>query len=104
MTGQKYDKVYEAYQQSVYRDGRNPTFWCSIVVLYFQVSQYHDALDAYSRVIRINPYILEVWFDLGSLYESCNNQISDTIDAYARPAELDLTTAFHQLPPLRSAY
>ena len=91
MAGQKYNKAYEAYQQAVYRDGRNPTFWCSIGVLYFQINQYRDALDAYSRAIRINPYISEVWFDLGSLYESCNNQISDAIDAYARAAELDPT-------------
>ncbi|KAG9089800.1 hypothetical protein FRC06_001389 [Ceratobasidium sp. 370] len=28
-------------------------------------------------------------FDLGSLYKSCNNQISDAIDIYARAAELD---------------
>ena len=89
MAGQKYNKAYEAYQQAVYRDGRNPTFWCSIGVLYFQINQYRDALDAYSRAIRINPYIPEVWFDLGSLYESCNNQIGDAIDAYARAAELD---------------
>jgi len=89
MASQKYNKAYEAYQQAVYRDGRNPTFWCSIGVLYFQINQYRDALDAYSRAIRINPYISEVWFDLGSLYESCNNQISDAIDAYARAAELD---------------
>lgn len=89
MAGQKYNKAYEAYQQAVYRDGRNPTFWCSIGVLYFQISQYRDALDAYSRAIRINPYISEAGFDLGSLYESCNNQITDAIDANARAAELD---------------
>jgi len=89
MAGQKYNKAYEAYQQAVYRDGRNPTFWCSIGVLYFQINQFRDALDAYSRAIRINPYISEVWFDLGSLYESCNNQITDAIDAYARAFELD---------------
>ena len=35
MAGQKYNKAYEAYQQAVYCDGRNPTFWCSIGVLYF---------------------------------------------------------------------
>ncbi|KAI0040507.1 TPR-like protein [Auriscalpium vulgare] len=67
MAGQKYNKAYEAYQQAVYRDGRNPTFWCSIGVLYFQINQYRDALDAYS-----------LWFDLGN-----------AIDAYARAAELD---------------
>ncbi|KAH7909345.1 hypothetical protein BJ138DRAFT_1011024, partial [Hygrophoropsis aurantiaca] len=84
MAGQKYNNAYEAYQQAVYRDGRNQTFWCSISVLYFQINQFHDALNPYSRAIRINPNVPEVWFDLGSLYKSCNNQISDAIDPYAR--------------------
>lgn len=91
MSQQKYPKAYEAYQQAVYRDGRNPTFWCSIGVLYYQINQYRDALDAYSRAIRLNPYISEVWYDLGTLYESCNNQTADALDAYGRAADLDPT-------------
>jgi len=71
MSQQKYPKAYEAYQQAVYRDGRNPTFWCSIGVLYYQINQYRDALDAYSRAIRLNPYISEVWYDLGTLVNTC---------------------------------
>jgi glucose repression mediator protein len=71
MSQQKYPKAYEAYQQAVYRDGRNPTFWCSIGVLYYQINQYRDALDAYSRAIRLNPYISEVWYDLGTLVSTC---------------------------------
>ena len=67
MSQQKYSKAYEAYQQAVYRDGRNPTFWCSIGVLYYQINQFRDALDAYSRAIRLNPFISEVWYDLGTL-------------------------------------
>lgn len=70
MQMQKYPKAYEAYQQAVYRDGRNPTFWCSIGVLYYQINQYRDALDAYSRAIRLNPNISEVWYDLGTLVSS----------------------------------
>jgi tetratricopeptide (TPR) repeat protein len=70
MSQQKYPKAYEAYQQAVYRDGKNPTFWCSIGVLYYQINQYRDALDAYSRAIRLNPYISEVWYDLGTLVRS----------------------------------
>ena len=70
MSQAKYPKAYEAYQQAVYRDGRNPTFWCSIGVLYYQINQYRDALDAYSRAIRLNPYISEVWYDLGTLVGS----------------------------------
>lgn len=89
MTQNNYNKAYEAYQQAVYRDGRNPTFWCSIGVLYYQINQFRDALDAYSRAIRLNPQISEVWYDLGTLYESCNNQIEDARDAYTRALELD---------------
>jgi glucose repression mediator protein len=50
--------------------------------------QFRDALDAYSRAIRLNPYLSEVWYNLGTLYESCG-QISDSLDAYSRAAELD---------------
>lgn len=84
-----FNAAYEAFQQAVNRDSRNPTFWCSIGVLYYQISQYRDALDAYTRAIRLNPYISEVWYDLGTLYETCNNQISDALDAYRQAERLD---------------
>ncbi|KAH9965579.1 hypothetical protein BJV74DRAFT_890217 [Russula compacta] len=105
MASQKYNKAYEAYQQAVYHDSRNPTFWCSIRVLYFQINQFCDTLDAYSWAICINPYISEVWFDLGSLYESCNNQISDVINAYARASKLDPSNPMisHRLKLLKTA-
>ena len=77
MSQQKYPKAYEAYQQAVYRDGRNPTFWCSIGVLYYQINQYRDALDAYSRAIRLNPNISEVWYDLGTLVSYPQQSIHD---------------------------
>ncbi|KAJ1960195.1 glucose repression mediator protein [Dipsacomyces acuminosporus] len=93
MVQRLYNKAYEAYQQAVYRDGNNATYWCSIGVLYYQINQFRDALDAYSRAIRINPYLSEVWFDLGALYEACNNQVNDAIDAYTRAAELDRSNA-----------
>ncbi|KAI5480889.1 hypothetical protein MNV49_006698 [Pseudohyphozyma bogoriensis] len=89
MTTANFGKAYEAYQQAVYRDGKNPAFWCSIGVLYYNINQYHDALDAYSRAIRIHPYLAEVWFNLGALYESCNDQMTDAIDAYQRTQQLD---------------
>jgi cytochrome c-type biogenesis protein CcmH/NrfG len=61
MAQQKYNDAYSAYQQAVYRDGRNPTFWCSIGVLYYQINQFPDALDAYGRALRLNPHTSEVW-------------------------------------------
>src|SRR5947199_2910530 len=84
-----YSKAYEAYQQAVYRESRNSNFWCSIGVLYWEINQFRDALDAYTRAIRLNTYIPEIWFNLGTLYEACNNQVQDAIDAYNRCYELD---------------
>lgn len=108
MSMQKYPKAYEAYQQAVYRDGRNPTFWCSIGVLYYQINQYRDALDAYSRAIRLNPNISEVWYDLGTLVSRTTTQLSpwstntdkcnSTNRATTRPATLSMPT----LVPLNS--
>lgn len=93
MTTNNFGKAYEAYQQAVYRDGKNPAFWCSIGVLYYNINQYHDALDAYSRAIRIHPYLAEVWYNLGALYEACNDQMTDAIDAYQRTLQLDPSNA-----------
>ena len=62
MVGSKYNKAYEAFQEAVYRDSKNPYFWSAIGVLYFQINQFRDALDAYTRAIRINPFISEIWF------------------------------------------
>lgn len=61
MSQQLYSNAYESYQNAVYRDGRNPVFWCSVGVLYYQINQFRDALDAYTRAIRLNPNMIEVW-------------------------------------------
>ncbi|KAI3481677.1 hypothetical protein L1887_55810 [Cichorium endivia] len=83
-------RAYEAYQQAVYRDGKNPTFWCSIGVLYYQINQLPATPSTPTRVPSAStPTSRMVWFDLGSLYEACNNQISDAIHAYERAADLD---------------
>lgn len=94
MSQAKYPKAYEAYQQAVYRDGRNPTFWCSIGVLYYQINQYRDALDAYSRAIRLNPYISEVWYDLGTLVSSQIPQITTTEETDLLSSTSPATTKF----------
>ena len=41
----------------MYHNGRNPTLWCSIDVLDFQVNQHRDDLDAYSLAMPINPHM-----------------------------------------------
>ena len=55
MARQENLKAFEAYQQAVYRDGRNPTFWCSVGTLYSQANQYRDARDMYARAAELDP-------------------------------------------------
>ncbi|KAG0145660.1 hypothetical protein CROQUDRAFT_562525 [Cronartium quercuum f. sp. fusiforme G11] len=33
--------------------------------------------------------LIQIWYNLGALYESCNDQMLDAIDAYQRAAQLD---------------
>lgn len=58
MAQQKFRKAYDAYQQAVYRDGRNPTFWCSIGVLYYQVLILLHTLPQSHSIILNARYLL----------------------------------------------
>ena len=49
-----------AYQQAVYLDADNATYWCSIGALYSELKQQRDALDAYSRAIALDGTLIEV--------------------------------------------
>lgn len=81
-------KAYDAYQQAVYRDGRNPAFWNSIGTLYFGLGQYRDSLDAYTRAVHYAPGNPVIWWNLGLLYEVCNQQTDDAREAYEKAREL----------------
>lgn len=41
-------------------DPNNPNVWCSLGVLYYQLHQNRDALDAYTRAIKLDPHLCEV--------------------------------------------
>lgn len=70
MAGGNYGKASEAYQQAVYRDGKNPAFWCSIGVLYYQINQFHDALDAVSR----SAFLTRIALNKFTVLQSNQNQ------------------------------
>jgi glucose repression mediator protein len=89
MAVQKYNKAYKSTSRQFTVTARIPLFGVRLAYSTSRIQINHP--DGYSHAIHINPYISEVWFDLGSLYESCNNQISGVIDAssYVHTSELD---------------
>ncbi len=88
-------KAYDAYQQAVYRDGRNAAFWNSIGILYAGMGQFRDSLDAYTRAVHHSPTNALIWFNLHLLYEACNGSgCEDSKEALskARLYGLDVST------------
>jgi hypothetical protein len=46
------------YEKAVNINDRDPTYWCSIGVLYYYNSQYHDALDTYSLALQVRATVV----------------------------------------------
>ena len=65
-----HQEAYYAYQHCAYYNGRSATVWLSVGLLYYQIGQYTDCLDAFRRAIRVNPYEPLVWRNLGVLVSS----------------------------------
>mmetsp|Transcript_6756 Transcript_6756/g.20476 ORF Transcript_6756/g.20476 Transcript_6756/m.20476 type:complete len:486 (+) Transcript_6756:107-1564(+) len=99
----KYQYAFEALHQALKIDNRNPFYWCTMGILYDKMMQHTDAVDAFSRAIRMNPYVFEVWFNLGSLYARFG-QTRDSTDAYERALEIspDDPYAKHALRMLKN--
>jgi tetratricopeptide (TPR) repeat protein len=93
MVGRNYNPAFEAYQQAVYRDGSNPSFWNAVGELYYNINQIGDAHDAYWRGIHLSPHNSELWFNVGKLYELAaaggRANLTDAIYLYSRARELD---------------
>lgn len=77
MARQEYAKAFEAYQQAVYRDDRNPTFRCSAGALYFQFNQYRDALDMYARAADLDPNNLAITQQIQLVRDAQANSVQE---------------------------
>ncbi|KAJ1340278.1 hypothetical protein BSLG_005104 [Batrachochytrium salamandrivorans] len=75
MAQQKYNEAYDAYQQAVYRNGRNPTFWCSIGVLTTRST--NTLMPSMLTAVQSDSIHTLVKF------------VADALDAYTRALELD---------------
>ena len=101
-----FPEAFSSFQDAVNNDPSVPDYWAAVGTLYYVVGQYRDALDAYSHAIRtaggtVEPAapgsivqvvtdtkidIPEVWYNLGTLYEECN-QPEDAVEALQHAAK-----------------
>lgn len=87
--------AYECYQQAIYRDTGNFTFWCSVGVLYFHLQQFPDATHAFRCASQRQFCSSEVWFNIGIMNEICQNPIADILDAYGLAIALAPDNTFY---------
>jgi glucose repression mediator protein len=98
---ERYPLAYEAYRQAVSRDSRNCAFWNSIGLLYAEIGQLRDSLDAYTRALQLVPNCAVVWYNLASLYEAGGTDASESLK---KAQDLDVTGKEQyrkELDPLR---
>lgn len=62
-------------------DPLNPKIWTSLGILFSRLHQYHDAVDAHGRALRIDPSLHYEWGNMASLYD-LKGQPRDAIEAY----------------------
>ena len=67
MNTRQYVKVHEAYQQVVCLYSCCAAFWLSVAVWYFQLTELKECRDALATAIRLNPYLPDLWYNLGIL-------------------------------------
>jgi len=78
---QETDRAYEAIKKALGLDPMNPTYWFFYGVTCFESNLYLKALNAYLRVVHLNPSYPNVWVNVAKLY-MLYNQTEDAILAY----------------------
>ena len=87
MTQKDYKNAYSAYQQAVCRDEMNPSYWCSIGVLYYQINQVTTPPPGGDRTPSPYRHSLHraATFCVTTYVKTFNpSQFRDALDAYSR--------------------
>ncbi|CVK91765.1 uncharacterized protein FPRN_09599 [Fusarium proliferatum] len=87
MRAEDYERAYQCLQIAIYVESRCPSFWITLGILYFDIGQSRDCLDALTKAVELNAHIWEPWYNLSVLYDSCNGQHSDAADAFYKCLE-----------------
>jgi len=77
----EFDRAYASIKQALQIDPINPTYWYYYATSCFERNLYLKSLNAYLRVVHLNPAFPNVWINVAKLYQ-LYNQTEDAILAY----------------------
>ena len=79
----QYVESKEEFQLAILKNPQSALYWCSIGVLYALAMQPQDAFESLVKASNLPGAGVEVWLDMGILYEHCK-QKNEAILAYDR--------------------
>ncbi|KAH3665840.1 hypothetical protein OGAPHI_004028 [Ogataea philodendri] len=82
-------EAYKYFREALNCEPKSPLLWLSMGHLYLHLNQLNDSMEAYSQVIKFeaaDPQITTAmaWEGLKHIYERCEDQSQDAIDACMR--------------------
>mmetsp|Transcript_9019 Transcript_9019/g.1313 ORF Transcript_9019/g.1313 Transcript_9019/m.1313 type:complete len:104 (-) Transcript_9019:12-323(-) len=84
----EYPEGQAAFQRAIYKNPNAYVYWCSIGILYAIVRQATDAFECFVRASNLLADRVEVWYNMGVLYENCEQHHEAKL-AYQRAMEID---------------
>ena len=88
MAVNNYTEAQENFSCAIEKTSSEPTYLISYAILLYEQGKYQEAFNTILKAQNLKPDNCEVWYNLGILYEKCN-QSSEAIVAYARVLEID---------------
>ena len=83
-----FPEAAECFINAIEKAASEPSFLISYAILLYHQGKYEEAFNTILKAQNLKPDNCEVWFNLGILYEKCN-QSSEAIVAYNRVIEID---------------
>lgn len=83
-----FQEAQENFLISIEKAPSEPNYLISYAILLYHQNKYEEAFNTILKAQNLKPDNCEVWFNLGILYEKCN-QASEAIVAYNRVLEID---------------
>ena len=83
-----YTEAHENFSLAIDKTSSEPTYLISFAILLYEQGKYQEAFNTILKAQNLKPDNCEVWYNLGVLYEKCN-QSSEAIVAYSRVLEID---------------